>query len=1709
MSIITPELQDRILVVRKDARVGGYALPEKGDAFDGPEAHSFRDFKFATAKPSDQTGWVDWYYINERLNQDAYNYTIEYPWVDESYPRVTRTYVFLRDSYTEPTGEEPDPAYPALILVNQTVTRAEDPVVDALFVTVNKIFERVPAPTEYVLDRPEHALPFNMRVAVPASEVNTVEHGAAVPPTIVQEEDWHVQSQTTSAFRRTLQRIKRVIPGGQQVLGAGRKLTRDQQRATVTSSWKIGPQEIIPRATLLEASVDDIGNNTTVLEEVEVDSVAPLSRFSVEVPDLIPIEFRDLIPVETRASDSAGVPSPPVLGPGELARISEATTTLKKREHVTSRNIDQLPITKHDRAIGGISGHGSVFGGIMDTTRTLDRVPQTVDEGFDVVASSTKELTAGITLKSTERITTSQASLLVTNPGSGYTSPPTVTFSGGDAGSGATASAVMTPVAPVFGGLDSGGEFSLEFSSFGDSAGLFYFIGARSNGGSWQNPFDAQQIDISTLANTSAFGSLSRLLDRQSSTSTIFDSAHDQNFFRFYLGIGRTIRPSLLVLRSPNTPQPTAQDCRVEGSFDGLNWRNLAGISVPTTPNSWVATLISTVSYFPYLRIRRASHNGDSSILSLGEVEFYGDLQILPAKQLDYAYDGDALGVFNFLGEYGGDGVWRNPHTAGDITVRADYLAAGTLDQIVDRSPSNVIQTELANLSYYFDLGEGRNLICNKFSFRQRSEVGTGTRTFVFQGRHDVTDDTSWVNLRTVNAPPTSPNQWKSFDVPVTGAFYRQFRIISQQGYFTIGEFELYGQLMLPIIGGAGINNRVGSITVLTPGENYTTAPQVQITGGGGTGATATAEIAYGQVRRVLVTNGGTGYTTTPDVSLIPDAGAAPSAIAVLGYGVSSVTVSSAGSGYLYPPAVLFGTTTSEGVDGGGAAGVAVLGRTLANIILTSPGSGYSTAPAISVTGGGGYGAYASATIGFSVSGATVGSGGSGYGPDTSLLFSGNGTGATGHVVFGKGLDGPIILTAGSGYTSAPTVVFTGGGGTGGAATAILGFPVASATLSSGGAYYTSAPDITIEGDGTGATAVANLALKVSSIAVTNGGTGYTSPPTVAFTGGGGGTGATATAVLTGTTVTSVTVTAGGDGFTSPPTIGFSGGGGTGAAADAIMAPSGTVSSISIVDGGVGYTVAPTVRLTGGGGAGATATTTLGTSGSVKQVTLTNAGTGYISAPSTALTGGGGTGATAGVSLGLPSNVIAAVVIDSPGSGYTSAPTATVIGAGTGASVTATLATLGQIKAVFITTAGNGFEAPPNIGISGGGGSGAAARAVLSTTGTVVRVQITSPGRDFTSVPSLTFSPGSSGGSGATGYAVLDSTGYVAALILTYTGPSFTVAPTVTITGGGGSGATGIYILGTGWPVLFDTTTDDSTGIIVKMRKEIVLPATQHPGGGGLAGVAAGDALDITIILPPPSCPPPPPALYVDIYALDKYRSVQISSALNLHSLPVPEIFGTWHPYTFPNVLVSVRGIWSNSSASSSSGVGLNGTPTSTSSSSSVKGSAVIHIKHGYSGYCEAEVTRLYTLGPPCADGLPCPLLVEPSSGTVIATGGSSSHSQTLGRWNGIDTAGIPPPGPIELPVVSSSIGVGTSIGTQSVGPVLTGNYTVTGTTDATGRGSLVVELPPSTPLSFTPGDTFIVAVEPRKWRFGVWVTDIIRLKVPPCRVAGGGGGSG
>ncbi len=459
---------------------------------------------------------------------------------------------------------------------------------------------------------------------------------------------------------------------------------------------------------------------------------------------------------------------------------------------------------------------------------------------------------------------------------------------------------------------------------------------------------------------------------------------------------------------------------------------------------------------------------------------------------------------------------------------------------------------------------------------------------------------------------------------------------------------------------GNATGSTVASVKVTSGGSDYSSAPEVVFSGGGGTGAAATAS---GSIDHATVLNPGSGYTTAPTVTIDPPALAggiqAVATAQLTGDRVTGLLVSNRGSGYTTAPGITLTTVDT----GSGATAEAAL--TITDIQVTNPGAGYTSPPSVNLIGGGGYGAAAVAQLvalgpGYDLAGlqnvfakgttnlnATINPGVFATGQDPIIVPQAAYNSAYNASVaddmrqyvqihdvvktfFSGPLTGLTLTAGGTGYTSAPLVTITGGGATidATASATIAGATVNGATVTARGSGYVSAPTVTLTGGGgSGATATATLTRIVSAVTVTNWGNGYTSPPTVVFNGG-GGSGAAATATVASGHIIAITVTNGGSGYLVAPTVGFSGGGGTGARATA--STSRAVNSVLITNGGSGYSSAPLVSFSGGGGAGAAATASI-LPGYVSGVTLLTGGTGYTSAPAVAFdnTGTNGAGATA------------------------------------------------------------------------------------------------------------------------------------------------------------------------------------------------------------------------------------------------------------------------------------------------------------------------------------------------------------------------------------------------------------------------------------------------------------------------------------------------
>lgn len=316
------------------------------------------------------------------------------------------------------------------------------------------------------------------------------------------------------------------------------------------------------------------------------------------------------------------------------------------------------------------------------------------------------------------------------------------------------------------------------------------------------------------------------------------------------------------------------------------------------------------------------------------------------------------------------------------------------------------------------------------------------------------------------------------------------------------------------------------------------------------------ATTSTGTVLNVVLTNAGSGYITAPDVDLIGGGGSGATAEAILGTSsVSSIVIAPGNNGTGYTTAPVVVITRNDGSVGTNATATAVLQPTsVASFNLTGGGTGYIQAPTVTLNGGGGgTGAAVTAVLNaVPIASIDVDAGGTGYlagNPPTVVFTRVDGTTGTDAVatpiISGGAITGFNISNYGTGYMLPPEISFSGGVGSGAAATAVLPLrSVASLSFVSGGSGYTVSPTLQFNridgGSGTNASGDAILSSRgIASVTVNTGGNNYITAPTVTFTRGGGqsGTDAIATAYITGKNIVSITVLTPGANYSSEPEV--------------------------------------------------------------------------------------------------------------------------------------------------------------------------------------------------------------------------------------------------------------------------------------------------------------------------------------------------------------------------------------------------------------------------------------------------------------------------------------------------------------------------------------------------------------------------------------------
>jgi hypothetical protein len=120
-------------------------------------------------------------------------------------------------------------------------------------------------------------------------------------------------------------------------------LTQQGQIGSRVLTLNSGEQSFSPSATLIDASIEALGDGRTVKTEVTVPSVFPNRTVRKTKEDLTPQKFRaaqsDLI-VEENVAGTISTPSQITLGVGEFSKSEEQVTEFVKRTSANTRNIN-------------------------------------------------------------------------------------------------------------------------------------------------------------------------------------------------------------------------------------------------------------------------------------------------------------------------------------------------------------------------------------------------------------------------------------------------------------------------------------------------------------------------------------------------------------------------------------------------------------------------------------------------------------------------------------------------------------------------------------------------------------------------------------------------------------------------------------------------------------------------------------------------------------------------------------------------------------------------------------------------------------------------------------------------------------------------------------------------------------------------------------------------------------------------------------------------------------------------------------------------------------------------------------------------------------------------------------------------------------------------------------------------------------------------
>jgi hypothetical protein len=298
---------------------------------------------------------------------------------------------------------------------------------------------------------------------------------------------------------------------------------------------------------------------------------------------------------------------------------------------------------------------------------------------------------------------------------------------------------------------------------------------------------------------------------------------------------------------------------------------------------------------------------------------------------IDLNGDGDYADAYETI--VNNDGNHGEVNAVGSVNLTQNYVKIAS--PYYEASGGNVINFRFKKGTY------------TDFNLLDTLQADSGHfRTSLPGGRYSANPTVS------ISAPPTASNPFAT----IFGTTWTITKVSSGSGYATVPTVTISGGTGSGATATAKLGLTSNSFTLNSGNVVYSVAPTVTISGGGSptTTATATAVLTNGVVTGITLTNMGVGYTTAPTLTFsggtVLSGVVYPTAVGnATQFGVSTITKGVNGTYTVAPTTVSF---TAPPTTVQATATPIMRFGSVTGYTITNAGSGYITAPTVTVDGG-------------------------------------------------------------------------------------------------------------------------------------------------------------------------------------------------------------------------------------------------------------------------------------------------------------------------------------------------------------------------------------------------------------------------------------------------------------------------------------------------------------------------------------------------------------------------------------------------------------------------------------------------------------------------------------------------------------------------------------------------------------------------------------